>query len=259
MLNFHFATIEKILADKIPSVNRVSSSSNKHSESFEIKEVSEVEVLEQLLSLKPNKVIGLDSVSARLLKYDAHSPCPSVTKLLNLSIRSKKFPRIWKCSKVTALFKSGDRTSADNCRPISILPTLSKILERVVHSQLYKHLNSNNLLSSMQYGFRPKHSTGSALSTFADEVLLNKEKGKICGAVFLDLTKAFDTVDHGILLTKLSSMGVSFNDLEWFRSYLSNRRQQTSCGNELSESLPVTLGVPQGSILGPLPSLPIRL
>ena len=128
MLNSHFATIGKILADKIMSVNCVSSSSNKHSESFEIKEVSEVEVLEQLLSLKPNKAIGLDSLSARLLKYGAHSLCPSVTKLLNLSICSKKFPGIWKCSKVTALFKSGDRTSADNHRPISILPPLSKIL-----------------------------------------------------------------------------------------------------------------------------------
>ena len=187
-----------------------------------------------------------------LLKYGARSLCSSVTKLLNLSIRSKKFPGIWKCSKVAALFQSGDRTSTDNYRPISILPTLSKTLERVVHSQLYKHLKSNNLLSSMQYSFRPKHSTVSALSTFADEVLLNMEKGNICGAVFLDLTKAFDTVDHGILLTKLSSMGVSSNGLEWFRSYLSNRRQQTSCGNELSEPLPVTLGVPQGSILGPL-------
>ena len=128
VLNSNFATIGKILADKIPSVNRVSSSYNKHSESFEIKEVSEVEVLEQLLSLKPNKAIRLDSVSARLLKHGTHSLCPSVTKLLNLSIRSKKFPGIWKCSKVTTLFKSGDRTSADNHRPISILPTLSKIL-----------------------------------------------------------------------------------------------------------------------------------
>ena len=140
VLNSHFATIGKILADKIPSVNRLSSSSNIHSETFEIKEVSEVEVLEQLLSLKPNKAIGLDSVSDRLLKYGAHSLCPSVTKLLNLSIRSKKFPGILKCSKVTALFKSGDRTSADNYRPISILPTFSKILERVVHFQLYKSL-----------------------------------------------------------------------------------------------------------------------
>ena len=158
-------------------------SSNKHSQTFEIKEVSEVEVLEQLLSLKTNKAIGLDSVSAKPSKYGAHSLCPSVTKLLNLSIRSTKFPRIWKCSKVTALLKLGDQTSTDNYRPISILPTLSKILERVVHSQLYKYLNSNNLLSSVQYGFRPKHLTVSALSTFADEVLLNMEKGNICGAV----------------------------------------------------------------------------
>ena len=122
----------------------------------------------------------------------------------------------------------------------------------MVHSQLHEYLNSTNLLSNNQPGFCSKLSTATALSSFADEVLLNMEKGHICGAVFLDLTKAFDTVDHGILISKLSSVGISPSALEWFTSYLSNRKQGTSCENELSEALPVTFSVPQGSILGPL-------
>lgn len=209
-------------------------------------------MLNHLLSLKINKAIGLDFISARLLKYGARAICRSVTRLLNLSISSGKFPDIWKCSKVSALFKCGDRTNPTNYRPISILPTLSKIMEKVVHSQFYKFLNSQDLLSSKQFGFRPKYSTTTALSNFVDEVLLNMEQGNLCGAVFLDRTKAFDTVDHCILLSKLSAIGVLPGSIKWFESYLSNRKQRTSCGNELSDALPVTLGVPQGSILGPL-------
>ena len=135
-----------------------------HSGSFQLKETSEAVVLKQLQSLKTNKAIGLDNISARLLKCGARSISHSITKLFNLSIRSGKFPRIWKCPKVSALFKSGDRTNATNYRPISILPTLSKILERVVHSQLHEYLNSTNLLSKNQFGFRSKRSTATALA-----------------------------------------------------------------------------------------------
>ena len=240
-LNSHFASIGKTLADKIRPVAPVSMSVANHlAGSFQLKETSEAVVLKHLQSLKTNKAIGLDNISARLLNCGAQSISHTITKLLNLSIRSGKFPGIWKCSQVSALFKSGDRTNASNYRPISILPTLSKILERVVHSQLHKYFNSTNVLSDNQFGFRSKRSTATALSSFADEVLLNMEKGHICGAVFLDLTKAFDTVDHGILMSKLSSVGVSPSALEWFISYLSNRKQRTSCENELSEALSVT-------------------
>ena len=171
---------------------------------------------------------------------------------MNLSIRTGTFPNLWKCSKITALFKSGDRSNASHYRPISILPTLSKILEKAVHSQLYQYLANNDLLTTKQYGFRKGISTESALTNFAVEVLLNMERGKLCGAVFLDLTKAFDTVDHGILLSKLSAIGLSGNSLNWFQSYINKRSQRTCCESELSSKLPITHGVPQGSILGPL-------
>ena len=118
--------------------------------------------------------------------------------------------------------------------------------------QLYQYLVTNNLLTRKQFGFRKGPSTVSALTSFADEVLLNMEQGKLCGAVFLDLTKAFDTVDHGILLRKLSEISLCENSLQWFRSYITDRKQRTCCENELSDELPVTHGVPQGSILGPL-------
>ena len=252
-MNNFFASIGRRLANKIVNTFPICNTHKQPPASqFQMTEVDEKFVLQQLLSLKTNKAIGLDKISSQLLKNSAHTIAPSVTKLLNLSIRTGEFPRPWKCSRITALFKSGNRTSASNYRPISILPTLSKILEKAVYSQLYHYLTTNDLLTKKQFGFRKGFSTESALTTFADEVLLNKEQGKLCGAVFLDLIKAFDTVDHGILLSKLFSIGLSGNYLQWFRSYVTERKERTSCENEFSSELLVTHGVPQGSIIGPL-------
>ena len=252
-MNSFFASIGEHLAKKIPmTYSNCNSHSNCIVSQFHMTEVDEQFVLHQLLSLKTSKVIGLDKISVRFLKISANTITPSVTKLLNLSICSGKFPNLWKCSKITALFKSGDRTNVLHYRPISILSSLSKLLEKAVHAQLYSYLERNYLLTAKQFGFRKGISLESALTNFADEILLNMESGKLCGAVFLDLTKAFDTVDHEILLSKLLSIGLYGTSLKWFQSYITERKQRTCCESELSNELRVTHGVPQGSILGPL-------
>ena len=139
-----------------------------------------------------------------------------------------------------------------NYRPITVLPILSKILERLVHIQIYSYLSENKILSQSQFGFRLKLSTSTALAFFTDSILDNADNGLITASVFLDLSKAFDTVDHNILLRKLKLIGLDSKSLNWVESYLSNRFQKTSISNTLSSPLPVSVGVPQGSILGPL-------
>ena len=194
----------------------------------------------------------MDNISARLLKDSADVITTSLTKLYNRSLATSVFPAVWKCGKVTALFKSGDRCNANNYRPITILPTASKILERAVHSQVYSYLLHENILTPKQFGFRPKLSTAIALTYFTDNILDNLDKGSIAGAVFLDISKAFDTVSHDRLIQKLGTIGFSQPTINWFSSYLSNRFQVTSIGLEQSSTQPVHVGVPQGSILGPL-------
>ena len=154
--------------------------------------------------------------------------------------------------KVVPIFKSGDQTNASNYRPITILPVLSKIIEKAVHMQLYTFLKENKLLAREQFGFRPNLSTEVALAHLTDNILDNMDNGLVTGAVFLDLSKAFDTVDHQLLLKKLRSLGLDNNSMDWFKSYLSAREQVVSIGNCLSCPKPISVGVPQGSILGPL-------
>lgn len=204
------------------------------------------------MKLKVNKACGLDKMSARLLKDAAEVIANPLTLLINKSLESGCFPATWKSAKVTALFKSGDRSLKDNYRPISILPTISKIIEKLAHNQLYNYLEDNKLLTKAQYGFRHKTSTTSALIKFTDNILNNMDNGKLSGVIFLDLKKAFDTVNHDILIKKLQKLGVSGSTLQWFNSYLRGRTQRTVCGNEISEIKRISIGVPQGSILGPL-------
>ena len=219
---------------------------------FQFKEIEIFYVIKQLSTLKTNKSTGLDRISARLLKDAATVIAPTLTQIFNHSLKSSTFPQIWKDGKVTPIFKSGDHSNMSNYRPITVLPILSKILERFVHKQIYNHLSENNILSPQQFGSRPKLSTSTALAFFTDNILDNADSGLVTASVFLDFSKAFDTVDHAILLRKLKSVGLDDNSLSSFHSYLTSRRQITSINDTLSSSLPVTVGVPQGSILGPL-------
>ena len=172
--------------------------------------------------------------------------------IFNLSISKGIFPDKLKIAKVTPIFKSGDSTVLTNYRPISVLPCFSKILERIMYNRLQKHLSENNLLFERQFGFQSSKSTEHAILELSDEILNSFEKNNFTVGVFIDLSKAFDTVNHDVLIKKLSYYGINTNNLAWFSSYLRNRQQYISADGVCTESQNITCGVPQGSILGPL-------
>ena len=172
--------------------------------------------------------------------------------LINLSFETGYVPKFCKLAKVVPIFKAGDRKEISNYRPISLLPLLSKIFEKVVHHQLYNYLQSFNLLSSVQFGFRKNLSTSNAINSMLQYVYEELDKNQIVLSLFLDFRKAFDSVNHKILLKKLNKYGVRGIALKWFESYLTERRQYVSLNGKSSETQTISCGVPQGSILGPL-------
>ena len=254
IFNKFFATIGVKLAEKFTMNTPTTNGVNQASSNFAFNTISCESVTKKIKELKPNKAVGLDKVSSRMLKDAADIVAPSLTSLFNISINNGCFPSTWKLAKISPLFKKGSKQDPSNYRPISVLPTISKLLEKAVHMQLYSYLRDNNLLSQKQFGFRLNSSTVTASAMFTDKTLSAMDKGQLTGAVFIDLTKAFDTVNHSILLSKLCSLGV-LNDspaYNWFESYLSNRCQVTVCNGTKSCPETVQIGVPQGSILGPL-------
>ncbi|XP_061607052.1 small fragment nuclease isoform X1 [Phyllopteryx taeniolatus] len=188
-----------------------------------------------------------------MLKDLGSTLAPPIASIINLSISSGHFPKAWKSAIVTPVFKSGDSTSLNNYRPRSILPAISKVAEKWVSEQIVHYLiSSSPSLHAMQFGFRSKHSTEMATCLFIEKIKSSLDKAGVVGAVFLDLRKAFDTVNHSVLLTKLSKFNFSRKTVSWIESYLHDRTQSVSVNNCRSESLRLTSGVPQGSILGPL-------
>ena len=157
-----------------------------------------------------------------------------------------------KVAKVTPIFKKGDSHLVSNYRPISVLSCFSKILERLVYTRTTDCLNKFNILSNSQFGFRAKHSTTHAILHLIDKVTNGMDNSEHTLGIFLDFSKAFDSLDHNIILFKLNYYGIRGSYLEWFRSYLSNRKQYVSIDGAASTLLPLTCGVPQGSIIGPL-------
>ncbi|XP_072016559.1 uncharacterized protein [Amphiura filiformis] len=219
---------------------------------FRFTEITESYVLKELKSISICKSTGMDNIPANLLKVAAAYISNSLTHICNVSLKKGKVPNEWKEARVTPIHKGGDKDDLNNFRPISVLPIISKILERSVHEQLYTYIQENNILSSNQSGFRPNHSTQSTLIDVTDHILTGMEERKATGIVFLDLRKAFDTVNHDLLLKKLYGIGIRDMELTWFTSYLKERTQATAIGGTLSDQKCITIGVPQGTILGPL-------
>ena len=212
----------------------------------------DVEAVSSFISaLHIQKAFGADGLSARFIKA---SPCMArlVTVLINKCIESSLVPFQWKQATVTPVPKCKQCMSLTSFRPISVLPTLSKVLERVLYNQIQSHIVRYNILCDHQSGFRSGYSTQDVLLHVTDKWLKAIDEGKYTGAVFLDLAKAFDTVDHSILCTKLNYYGFRGSSFDLLCSYLSDRQQRVSFRGELSEWGAVSIGVPQRSILGPL-------
>ena len=213
---------------------------------------SEEEIELHLRVLDVKKSSGADGISAVMLKRTAHAIAPSLTTLFNLSLKTGVFPRDWKLARVVPIPKIGAKSNPANYRPISLLPIVSKVLERHVSNIMKNHLTDHSPLSAQQWGFTAKKSTTSALLSFTHNCLESLDNGNEVGAVFFDLSKAFDSVPHGPLLAKIEEIGVSPFLIRWIQSYLSSRSQSVVLDGAESDPLPVISGVPQGSILGPL-------
>jgi retron-type reverse transcriptase len=198
-----------------------------------------------------NKAPGNDTVHLRILKDCLSSVVQPFTSIINSSFLKGIFSSQWKISEITPIPKNDDYEEAENDRPISLLPVLSKVCERVVHNQLTNYLIPNERFPTNQSGNRKQHSTETLGFAVTDYILDAMDRKQIIAMVLLDFNKAFDSVSHSLLLKKLQNFGVSQNALRWFASYLFRLKQQVRIGKTLSSSRTVTHGVPQGSILGP--------
>ena len=207
-----------------------------------------------LNSLDPSKSSGIDGIGSKLLKFCSLAIYIPVHHLFNLSIAQHTIPHEWKTHSITPIFKSGNKSAVSNYRPISLLCIISKVLECIVYDHLNKFIVSKSVISGQQFGFRRHHSATQQLLLFLNTIhdFFNKKDISSCDAIYLDFSKAFDSVPHNELLLKLWNTGITGNCWLWIRNYLTNRSQCVSINNNFSSALPVISGVPQGSILGPL-------
>ena len=212
--------------------------------------VTESDVLRTLKSLDPDKALGPDEIPGRILKVTANQITPSLTRLFNKSLQVGVVPNEWKLANVVPVFKKGEKDRVENYRPISLLCIVSKLLERCILNHLRFYLQ--NIINRCQHGFTPGKSCTTQLIQVIDTIGKLLDQGERIDVVYLDMSKAFDKVNHTRMIDKLRSFGFNGGLLSWFQSYLRHRRQKVTALGSTSTSTPVTSGVPQGSILGPI-------
>lgn len=224
--------------------------------SFTLLPVTVAEVKKTILSLKNTKAVGWDEISVRLLKDTVDIICKPLCLIINQSFKDGYFPDQLKFAEIIPVFKKGDRHISDNYRPISILPSISKIFEKLVCKQIQFYFENNKIFYSTQYGFRSGKNTTDAIAKLVESIVRALDESQRSSAVFCDLSRAFDCVSHDILLSKLSKYKFSNVALSWIRSYLENRKQRVIIRKDSKKYTSgwhdVSTGIPQGSILGPV-------
>jgi hypothetical protein len=251
--NDYFVTIGKNLADGFPTNNNYKNYlTGQYANNMFITPVTEEELLKLINNLSLNKAPGIDGISSNILKQTASLIAQPLAHIYNMSFTQAIVPDKLKIAKVIPIYKKKEKTSPGNYRPISLLSIFNKLLERLMYNRLYSFLTNNNILYDYQFGFRNKHSTILAIIEIVDNIREQLDKGNSVLGIYLDLSKAFDTVIHDTLLHKLSHYGIRGHANLWFKSYLKDRTQFTYVNNTLSRSKKMYVGVPQGSVLGPL-------
>ena len=219
---------------------------------FNFDPVTQAEVYNLTSKLNTRKSSGLTHMSPKVIKDSLLALNEQLTHIINTSLETSLFPNKWKEANVVPIPKAGDLSEVSNFRPISLLPTPGKILEKIVHTQLEAHLEENNLITELQHGFRKGRSTLHAVTQLVNHIALNLNNQTPTVALFIDFRKAFDCLQYPTLLAKLASLNLSKQTVDWLKDYLTDRRQQTLANGTASALDRITQGVPQGSILGPL-------
>ncbi len=252
--NHFFTNVASDITKKIPRTPKspLAYLSNPNLDSFFIAPCAPNEVSTVIQSLKNGKSSGPNSIPIKLLKVLEPNISVTLSSLINESFETSTFPATLKIAKVIPVFKKGLATKTSNYRPISLLSIFSKIFEKIMYQRLYKFLEVGELLFHMQFGFRNGHSTDHALVSLTENIKASLDNKKFGCGIFIDLQKAFDTVNHDILLKKLEHYGIRGTSLNWFQSYLCDRKQYVSVNGHSSSACYITCGVPQGSVLGPL-------
>ena len=220
--------------------------------SFHFSCISVQETFDALNQLNLRKSPGLDGISVKLLKDTSDVIAQPLANIFNLSLQTAFFPEEWKIAKVSPVFKEGNKTDCGNYRPISVISVVAKLFEGLVYNQLRTFIADNSILVDQQSGFRSQHSTETALLGSTNEWLYNVDSGLINGVLYLDLKKAFDTVDHEIFLKKIHLYGIKGTTYAWFKSYIQNRKSICLMNGKKSHAREIRCGVPQGSNLGPI-------
>ena len=261
-LGEYFSTVGENYANKIPTSNKtIESYLGKipiNTNSIYLSPTDKNEIKKLIGKLENKHSSGYDKISNIILKRIQISITTPLEIIFNKSLESGIFPQKMKIADIFPLFKNKERNLCTNYRPISLLITVSKLLEKIIYNRVYSFLNTTNQFFTSQYGFRTNHSCENAISELIGHIVKGKENNKSTACVFLDLSKAFDTIKHDVLLAKLERYGIRGVALNWFKSYLSNRKIRVKCTiestgkTEYSKEYPISYGTPQGSCLGPL-------